>query len=218
MGEKINIDYDLLAFKQKFPKEVFPLIIAFHGTGVEEGSYIYNWRSEAKRNRVMVLTPNRKTAFRKSPNNSQVVFNLIDLVIEDYPVDRNKIFLAGVSSGALVAQQMFVAEPKRWAGAIFLAKPPYEQWAQNVKLEKWPPMLYISGKLDIQSSTEKLRQEVQAVRSYGEQISLLIDHEAGHEHSDRWNPFIFKWLNHPGVSHDYVIGEEADKSTNESRN
>lgn len=211
-GEFIRIDYNLLSFKKNESEETFPLILSFHGTGDSNGEYISKWLPEAKRNRVMILTPNRKKAFHQDQNNPDAMLELLESITRRYPVDPTRIYLSGISSGAMAARKMFVTDPNRWAGIIYLAKFGSSKWIENSEVSVWPPMLYAVGLLDQQAPLDKLDAEIEALRKLNPRVTFLKDEYAGHEHAQRWNAFIFKWLNHPGGSYDYLLGDQSKAS------
>jgi len=216
-NEVITLDYNLLILKPQTPAERFPLILSFHGTGGGNGQYIETWERPAVKNRTMVLTPNRHKVFRSSEKNPEAILRLIEHIVASYPVDPRRIYLTGVSSGALIARKMLNQYPEKWRGVIFIAKPPYSLWPESAGIKKWPPIFYVSGALDSHYSIEKLKLEVAAVRKYSEQVSLLVDPAGGHEHREAWNELIFHWIKNPAVVQNFLLESETDVNAKQGR-
>ena len=181
------LSYHLLTFKPERTTQRFPLILAFHGTGDEGRKYLEVWKKEALGNRVFVLAP--EITFI----NNEVFYQWLDRIIDRYPIDRKKIFLAGVSSGALTARWMMLERPSFWKGVIFVASPD-DGWVEKLDLRNFPSLLFVHGGRDKQYSLRRISGLVESLRRSGVDAQLIADSKAGHEHRPEWNARIFEWI------------------------
>ena len=187
-GEFQEIPYQLLTFEPQNRDERFALVFALHGTGMNGKQYLEIWKKEAARRRVMVLAPTIEIL------NLEKFYALVDEISRQYPVDQKKIFLAGVSSGALLARWMLTKRPDFWKGVIFVASPTEEWWAGSVDLGGYPPILYVHGGRDKQFEINKIQHFVDYLKSKGVDTEFFPDAKAGHEHKSEWNSKIFQWI------------------------
>ena len=183
-----NPQYDLLTFKPSKGDERFPLLLALHGTGQTNRNYFEIWRGEAERRKVMVLAPAIESL------DLEALYQLVEEVARRYPVDRQKILLAGVSSGALVARWLLLKRPAFWERVIFVASPTGEHWAETVDGKGFPPLLFVHGGQDKQFKLEEIIQQVEVLKSEGVETTLFSYPNAGHEQRPEWSRRIFDWI------------------------
>lgn len=182
--------YSLLTFSPEKPDKKFPLVVALHGTGQAHDQYLETWRVEAERRGVMVLVPRMQGMSLES-------FNQILMEVgRRYPVDRNRMILAGVSSGALVGEVILRERLGLWKGAVFIAAPDSKHWIQKagVNVSRFPPILMIHGKKDDQFKWESIVQQVELLKQKKVDAEFYLDAEAGHTHKPEWNRKIFRWI------------------------
>ncbi|MDA9101325.1 hypothetical protein N9K06_01470, partial [Omnitrophica bacterium] len=194
-GQREKIDYDLLIYKREVPDETFPLMVALHGARGSGMDYMASWEEAAVNRRVMVLAPTRPRAFHNRPEDLELLYALTDEILEKYPIDRSKIYLAGVSSGALISRWMITDDPSRFKGVVFIAHNAVkESWPSRVQnLDALPPILYLQGKSDPQEKAEDTEREVEDLLSRGADVTLL-EFDGGHEHKPEWTESIFDWI------------------------
>lgn len=105
-------------FKQN---ELLPLVIALHGGG---GSGVrmtrfHNFTEQADRNHFIVVFPDgieknwndgrgvaKYRAQRENIDDVGFISELIDILIEDYPVDRRRVYVTGASNGGLMTNRL----------------------------------------------------------------------------------------------------------------
>lgn len=194
-----EVDYALLRIPPRSPAEKFPLIVAFHGSGGSGVDYIETWADEAERHRAMVLAPTWDYPEEERELGREHFHAVVEQVIRDYPVDRDRIYLAGVSAGALIAQWLAEENPRSWRGLVLIAYSPSTDWAERVDLGDFPAMLFVFGGKDSQYSEAELSRSVLALSKRGANARLFLDPEGAHEHRPEWNHRIFDWLEATGV-------------------
>ena len=190
-----NLDYDLLVFKPKAPDEKFPLIVVFHGVGQSGSDYLLKyWQDDAARRRFMILSVDWKKAYRNDPVALKEIYSLLDEITQKYSVEKNKVAIAGVSAGGLLARWLVEGEPQRWKAAVLLAYATSEDWTQHAQLKDFPPFLFVHGTKDEQFSSNLTAKTVENLRQKGFRVDWIEDAEAGHEHRPEWNGKIFDWI------------------------
>jgi len=70
---------------------------------------------------------------------------IVDDLVGNLPIDRNRIYLSGYSQGARGIGKMLESRPESYAAAIFADGGPSERWVGTVKTPLWS---YFSGERD----------------------------------------------------------------------
>jgi poly(3-hydroxybutyrate) depolymerase len=188
--ETQEIEYAFLKQKPSYDGERFPLIVALHGRGDAGWSYLDVWRDEAEKARFMVLAPTWDTGELPLRN----LFGLIDQVVKKYPVDPDRIYLAGCSAGALKARWYLLEDPSKWSGVILISSPT-EQWGVDVKDgSRFPEILFVHGEQDPQMPYKKIVSNLEILKEKGVKTTLIAYSDGGHDHQPPWTKDIMAWL------------------------
>lgn len=194
-----GLEYSILTFQPKSSGEHFPLVVALHGKGESADDTMLLWEKEAARRRIMVVAPNWETWNLKGDKQKKGV-NLENLnmemneLLEKYPIDPNRLVIAGVSAGGLVARWLLQLQPSRWKAAVFIAFGGTEDWGKKTKTAELPPLLFMHGAQDEQFPSKKIKYGVQTLVQQGVDVTWIEDPDAGHEHRPEWTKQIFEWL------------------------
>ena len=115
---------------------------------------------------------------------------LVDDLVANLPIDRNRIYLSGYSQGAQGIGKMLESRPAFYAGAIFADGGPSASWVGKVKTPMWS---YFSPERD-SSNAEKLQTGFQAD---GVEYRFNRIKDSVHN-SIHWklakDPEVFEWL------------------------
>lgn len=190
--DKETVPYCLLAFRPPTPEERYPLLFIWHGNKDTALPYLEIWRPEAERRKWMVLAPDRSLALRSETHEMAIFDELLKEIERRYPVDQEKIFVAGTSTGALVAQWALLHYPSVVKGAIFVTAADYRRLSSEDHLGILPPVLFVHGEKD--QLFESILSEVSLLKNRGIRATLLRYPGAGHEHRPEWNGKIFDWI------------------------
>ena len=156
--------------------------------------YLEVWEEEAKGRRVMVLAPDLSSAVRNGTMDLKLLYELVDEIASRFPVDKERMILAGVSAGALIARRMLIDRPSyKWKAVIFIASPD-DPWPSYVDVKSFPSVLFVHGAYDDQFKLENIKQSVMSLKEKGVDTELIQDPEGGHEHNEEWNKEIFDWI------------------------
>jgi poly(hydroxyalkanoate) depolymerase family esterase len=131
----------MLAYMPARLPQASPLVVALHGCTQTAAGYDYGsgWSTLADRHGFGLLCPEQQRA-----NNPNVCFNwfhpaqrqrdggealsiwqMIERVIGDYGIDRDRVFIVGLSAGGAMTAAMLAAYPEVFAGGAIIAGLPY---------------------------------------------------------------------------------------------
>lgn len=189
-----DLSYYLTTFQGAESTERFPLVVVLHGRGDTGEGYLEVWKREAARRRVMVLAPTRTRGYTDDPADLAEFYELVEEIAGRHPVDRERVFLAGTSAGALIARWLAMNRPGFWRGLVLIASPGAESWSARVSGETFPPVLFVHGEKDGQFPVKEIRRHVETLKAKGIEVQSLFDPKEGHTHSPRWNRAIFNWI------------------------
>jgi phospholipase/carboxylesterase len=117
--------------------------------------------------------------------------------LEKFPIDPDRIVVAGFSQGGVMAYELALREPSRFAGLAALSSWFPTQLAET--LEKKPehegfPVLVIHGTRDSMLPIDRARESREELRPYG--VSLTYrEFEMAHEINREALQLITRWLN-----------------------
>jgi phospholipase/carboxylesterase len=132
-------------------------------------------------------------AFRRA---ADLLRDFVRQVLVRYPVDPERIVLAGFSQGGMMAYDLAMREPARFAGLVALSTwfPP--QLAEDVpKLPEHEgfPVLVLHGTRDDRIEVEQARESREALRPYGVALTYR-EFDMGHEIRQDALKVILQWL------------------------
>jgi poly(3-hydroxybutyrate) depolymerase len=188
-----KISYDVLSYKNPAENR-YPLLMLLHGTGEKAERYMEDWKKDALRRGMMVVVAQRERSYLNEEENLLGLYEVVEKVASEYPVDRDRIYLSGVSSGALISRWLMVRRPGMWRAVALIASEPFEDWMDKIDISKLPPILYVHGTKDEAYPIDKLLQKIAKLRKGGAKVHLMVAPEGGHEHFAEWNKPILDWV------------------------
>lgn len=115
---------------------------------------------------------------------------IVDDLVANLPIDRNRIYLSGYSQGAQGIGKMLVSRPDFYAASIFADGGPSDSWLGRVKTPMWS---YFSGERDSSKAPE--HQAGFAAEGVEYRFNILPDAEHNGIH---WklakDPKVFAWV------------------------
>lgn len=175
----------------------FPLVLFLHGSG-ERGTDIEKVKihglpkliGEGKDFPFIVVSP-------QCPDdifwNVDVLIALLDEMESTYRVDRNKIYVTGLSMGGHATWELALRQPNRFAAIA-----PVCGWADTSKANTISkiPIWVFHGAKDNVVPVNAAEDMVKALKNYGSNVKLTIYPEANH---DSWtetynNEELYKWF------------------------
>jgi predicted peptidase len=138
--EFIEMPYRLFIPESQKPGEKYPLVVFLHGAGergrdnekqiiANEGAIVWASPEVQEKHPCFVLAPQCPengywgTSFRTSdelePNSLlSTVFLLINNVVDEYPIDEERIYITGLSMGGFGTVGLLTLCPERFAAAV----------------------------------------------------------------------------------------------------
>jgi predicted peptidase len=175
----------------------FPLVLFLHGAG-ERGKDLEKVKvhglprlvNEGKDFPFIVVSP-------QCPDlmlwNTDVLSSLIDEIEANYKVDKNRIYVTGLSMGGHGTWSLALAQPDRFAAIA-----PVCGWADTTKANTIShlPIWVFHGAKDAVVPVKSSEDMVSALKNFGSDVKLTIYPEANH---DSWtetynNEELYKWL------------------------
>ncbi len=168
----------------------FPVVFAFPGRGQTIEHYLDQWFWEADGRPLILIFP----AWERGQTLEAEEFQaFVNAMLEKYPADSKKVFLAGSSAGAFLVRHYFENQPERWKGLILIASSP-SPWWQEFEPEKMPPVLFVHGAKDSQFPVDAIRRVVAEMKGKGYLVELREDVEGGHGHTPEQTSEMIQWI------------------------
>lgn len=141
----------------------------------------------------------------------EVVMDLLQSVIKEYPIDENRIYIIGNSMGAFATWYLIAKHPDQFAAAIALCGSGDPRLAYNlIHLPIWA----FHGEEDPTIPVEGSRKMIDAIREAGGSPAYKEFADMGHNISRRvlseWNadgiPVVYEWLFEQNRNKDRITG------------
>ncbi len=97
-----------------------PLIVMLHGSGRNGSSLVERWRDLAKKEGIILAGPDASNtqAWRIPEDGPEFIFDLVEALKENHPVDPRRVYLFGHSGGAIVGLYLAVMESEYFAAVV----------------------------------------------------------------------------------------------------
>lgn len=197
---KITLSANYLLYLPKDYNETekeFPLVLFLHGAG-ERGDDIEKVKihglpkliNEGKDFPFIVVSP-------QCPDlmlwNTKILSSLLDEIEANYRVDKNRIYVTGLSMGGHGTWLLAIEQPNRFAAIA-----PVCGWVDTSKASTIAhiPIWVFHGAKDVVVPVKSSEDMVAALKNYGSNVKLTIYPEANH---DSWtetynNEELYKWF------------------------
>lgn len=125
--------------------------------------------------------------------NEKILLPFYEEIIEKYPVDKNRIYLTGLSMGGFGTWRSIVAEPNLFAAAVPICGGGNPE---NLEAVKSMPIWVFHGAKDDVVPIIRSEEMVNKLKGLGSTVKFTIYPEAGH---DSWtktyaNPKLYEWF------------------------
>jgi predicted peptidase len=194
---KIRLKYLLYLPKDYDHKESWPLLLFLHGIGERGDNLDFVKRNgppkliaAGKEFPFIVVSPQCPMDQWWEPLELKT---LLDDVVEKYKVDRNRIYLTGLSMGGFGAWSLAAYQPRRFAAVVPICGG--GEPGRTKSLAKTPVWAFHGAK-DPVVPLERSEKMVAALKKNGGNVKFTIYPEAGH---DCWteaydDPKLYEWL------------------------
>lgn len=165
----------------------YPMMIVLHGMGGSGGNTIPKWMDRLAEEFIILCPSYPMGAWWAQPA-EDLVLQLIQEVQAKYPVDPNRIFLSGLSNGAIGAYMIGMFYPDLFAGIIPIASgitPRYMHFLVNLKNT---PIYIIQGVHDPVFPIKLTRRVHQILRDMKYPVTYREHDEKGSAHGGHFLP------------------------------
>jgi len=161
----------------------FPLLLFLHGGG-ESGDSLSTIKSngppklivEGKQFPFLILAP--QNPYKKKWWNTRAVAQLLDTIVENNRVDKNRVYLTGLSRGGSAAWEMAVQYPDKFAALAVvcgMTPLPYANW-----INKDLPIWVFHGDQDKSIPISESVNMVDKLKAMGYNVKFTIYEGVGH--------------------------------------
>lgn len=174
--------------------QALPLVIALHGGYGHGRDFLWTWIREARTRRFLLLAPTSQgnTWSLSDPETDLVpLADLVERIAGEYPVDREKILLTGISDGATFALgcAMEPDSPFSAFNPVCGVLPPGE-----VSRARSRRILWIHGEYDWMFPVARARQGYAALLEAGAEVELKLIPDLAHAWPRDENGAILSWF------------------------
>lgn len=181
------------------PDKDFPILLFLHGGGESGDSLVAIKRNgppklivEGKKFPFLILAP--QNPYQRKWWNTRAVKQLLDSIVSDNRVDKNRIYLTGLSRGGGAAWEMAVQYPETFAAMAVvcgMTPLPYASW-----INKEMPMWVFHGEEDDSIPISESETMVAKLKEMG--YSVKFTKYAGVGHNSWINAYkteeLYEWL------------------------
>jgi predicted peptidase len=195
---KVTMDYLLYLPKNYDEKDSWPLLLFLHGAG-ERGEDLQRVKvhgppkliAAGKQFPFIVVSPQCPSRSRGwQPFDLSA---LLDDICEKYKVDKERIYLTGLSMGGFGTWTLAASSPDRFAALVPICGGGDPNMARRLA---HVPLWVFHGAKDPTVPVKRSEEMVEAVKQAGGNVKFTVSPEAGH---DSWteaynNPELYEWL------------------------
>jgi predicted peptidase len=184
----------------KDPNTRWPLILFLHGAG-ESGTELERVKvhgppklvAQGKELPFIIVSP--QCPSRQEGWNSEVLAALLDEIAGKYAVDRDRVYLTGLSMGGFGTWTLAGAHPERFAAIAPICGGGQTRTARRLKQHNVAAWVFHGAK-DPTVRVEESQRMVDALKAAGAEVKFTVYPEAGH---DSWtetynNPELYEWF------------------------
>ena len=164
-----------------------PMIVIMHGMGGSGANTIQKW-VERLEDKFVILCPTYPMGAWWSQNAENFVLQLINEIRAKYPIDPNRIFLSGLSNGAIGAYLMGMFYPDRFAGVVPIAGGITKRLMSFLVNLNNTPMYVIQGEFDPMFPIELTRRTYKILSDFKSPVIYREHKERGAAHGGHFLP------------------------------
>lgn len=181
-------------------RELWPLLIFLHGSG-ERGNDLELVKkhgppmlvNKGKKFPFIILSPQCRL---KEDFDSETLFSLIEHIVKEYKVDKNKIYLTGLSMGGWATWDLAMANPDYFAAIAPVCGSVNRNYPERATELKGLPIWAFHGAADFIVPIDETANMVSILRDLGNEVKFTIYPTTGH---DAWtetynNPELYDWF------------------------
>ena len=179
--------YSYALYVPESAKPNIPMIVIMHGMGGSGANTMQKW-IERLENKFVILCPTYPMGAWWSKNSENFVLQLIREIRAKYPIDSNRVFLSGLSNGAIGAYLMGMFYPDRFAGVVPIAGGITKRLMSFLVNLNNTPMYIIQGESDPIFPIELTRRTYKILSDFKSPVIFREHKERGTAHGGHFLP------------------------------
>ncbi len=174
-----------------------PMIVALHGSNNTARQYIGCWINTAKEENMIVLCPESTLSRKWHPQDENKILNLIQNILEKYPINSKRILLSGFSGGAHFTYYLGMNHPDVFVGIAPICGKVINAWEKEIHLNhpQKIPIFAINSDQDSIVWPEEAINSWDVLKTYNYPITTWMVHGMPHQHYPLLNSIIINWFN-----------------------
>jgi enterochelin esterase-like enzyme len=193
-------EYSLYVPENYTPRQSWPLIVCLHGGYGQGNEYIWTWLRPAKSNGYLLLSPKSigpTWSVLQPPLDTRSIQAMMAEVCENYNVDRQRVYLSGLSDGGTFSYIFGLASAELFAGIAPIAGDFHPMMDPLLRQKKGidTPLLVVHGVHDKIFPVETACQACQLFERIGYKVTYRELPDWGHAYPYRINEqIVLPWF------------------------
>lgn len=176
----------------------YPLVICLHGAGFSGDSYLERWQPRLGE-RYLLACPSLDMGAWWTDMGTALVLRVLEDVARTYHIDRNRVYLTGMSNGGIGAFKIGIQFADRFAGIAPMAGGVPDPFLPLLEDLRNTPVYIIHGKKDEVMPVELSRAVYQRLSALGYDVTfrehdLVHPQAGGHFFPKEELPALVAWL------------------------
>ena len=193
-------EYSLYVPENYTPQQSWPLIVCLHGGYGQGNEYIWTWLRPAKSNGYLLLSPKSigpTWSVLQPPLDTRSIQAMMTEVCETYNVDRQRVYLSGLSDGGTFSYIFGLVSAELFAGIAPIAGDFHPMMDPLLRQKKGidTPLLVVHGVHDKIFPVETARQACQLFERIGYKVTYRELPDWGHAYPYKINEqIVLPWF------------------------
>jgi phospholipase/carboxylesterase len=177
-----------------------PLVVALHGGSGHGRDFLWSWLREARSRGVLVLSPTSRdrtwSIMGREDADADGLRDMVEFVAGEYPVDRGRVLLTGMSDGATYALLCGLREgmPFTHLAPACGVLHPLLLVGGGIERARDRPIYMVHGKLDWMFPVQTAQLARDALLAVGARLVYREIEDLSHTYPRDENPAILEWL------------------------
>jgi len=177
LGQTFDVGHYYLYIPRNRGDAPFPAIIFLHGSVGNFKAYIWIWSKLAEEQGVVVLAPSFGFGNWQQPGSIATILSALEDAASVIEIDRNQVFLAGLSNGGLGVSRLAATSPEQFRGLILISPVMDTRIIDGMAFQTaWEnrPVLIVSGERDRRVPLGYIKQMVSSLDKADVRVTEIV--------------------------------------------
>lgn len=200
-GRPFDVGHYYLYSPQHHGNQPLPALLFLHGSAGNFKAYTWVWSELAEERGMVIIAPSFGFGNWRHPGGTEAVLRALDDAATVVAIDRNQVYLAGLSNGGLGVSHVAVTAPERFRGLIFISPvmDPYVVDGETFQGQwRGKPIFVVTGGTDDRVRLGDVQQQVRRLRAGAVKVTEVVypgeDHFLFFVQRERVLKDIAQWL------------------------